>query len=42
MPHPSKKSAKDKIQRTKGNSSFTIIVEDAGSMDESSEWDEVS
>jgi hypothetical protein len=40
MPRPSKKSAKAKIQHTEGNSSFTIIVEDAGSLDESSEWDE--
>jgi hypothetical protein len=40
MPRPSEKSAKAKIQHTEGNSSFTIIVEDAGSLDESSEWDE--
>jgi hypothetical protein len=33
MPCPSKKSAKAKIQCTQGNSSFTIIVEDAGSPD---------
>jgi hypothetical protein len=37
IPHPSKKSAKAKIQCTEGNSSFRIIVENTGSLDESSE-----
>jgi hypothetical protein len=42
MPCPSKKSAKPKIQCTEGNLSFTIFVEDAGSPDESLEWNEDS